>query len=358
MTRSAALALSSLAHAGLLGVVLLACLLTVDSVPEPPIVLRFVPGPPLAMIGRLSAPPGPEGPAREIVAAPLPQPEKPRPSAPEAASATETPAAAGPAVAPSTDAEAAPADAAPAASSPALQVTGAATPALAEKDTFAPPAPSGRYRTTGARSTLTAGVVDSVASGTATAETDAPAAGLLTQVATSSRGTGRAGAPAGIAGVLPERVASVAPETRPASAGTADAAAGAGDAAPGDPAVLLGRRYRLDLVDARALGRSTHDGWRYNQLLPLLSEAYRKVALLPGVAAHMQALDDDVRSVRVDPDAIVIAYADGTRHVVAPTRDGLVALYVGTGAAGRTKIDELQRALGALRRLLDAGDRS
>ena len=56
MTRSAALAYSGLAHAGLLVAIIVGCLLTVDPVPEPPIVLRFVPGPPLAMIGRLSEP--------------------------------------------------------------------------------------------------------------------------------------------------------------------------------------------------------------------------------------------------------------------------------------------------------------
>jgi len=60
-------------------------------------------------------------------------------------------------------------------------------------------------------------------------------------------------------------------------------------------------------------------------------------------------------SIRVDPDAVIIAYRDGTRHVIAPTKDGLVALYVTRGASGRGKVEEAQRALGALRRMARDG---
>ncbi len=41
-------------------------------------------------------------------------------------------------------------------------------------------------------------------------------------------------------------------------------------------------------------------------------------------------------------------------HVIVPTADGLIALYIsanGGGTAGRTKVQEAERALGALRRI-------
>ncbi len=140
---------------------------------------------------------------------------------------------------------------------------------------------------------------------------------------------------------------------RAPAAGAPGAGEDEADASPGDeePATQLGRRYSVHLVDARRLGHSTHDGWRYNQIVPALSDAYRRIAGL-GDAITALAADGDIVSVRVDPDAVVIVYRDGTRHVIAPTRDGLVALYVAIGPTDRTKVEEAQRALAALRRLL------
>lgn len=138
----------------------------------------------------------------------------------------------------------------------------------------------------------------------------------------------------------------------PGSGGDAAVPDRARGANGGDAAVLLGRRYSVHLVNARTLGQSTHDGWRYNLLLPMLSEAYRQAIVLGHGQLAGQMADEEIASVRIDPDAIAIHYRDGTHHVIAPTRDGLVALFVSTGREGRSKVEEGQRALGVLRHLL------
>jgi outer membrane biosynthesis protein TonB len=176
------------------------------------------------------------------------------------------------------------------------------------------------------------------------------------------QGAPRAGLPGGVPGGqgrLPMTVGSfrgtaAGAETKPTAPKDGPADGGSKD----PQADILGRRYSLRLVDARQLGQSTHDGWRYNQLVPLLSEAYRELAPRNGKRSERGAIDDDIVGVRVDPDAIQITYRDGTRHVLAPTQDGLVALYVSAGAGGHGKVEEAQRALGALRRLLQEGVRS
>ena len=63
------------------------------------------------------------------------------------------------------------------------------------------------------------------------------------------------------------------------------------------------------------------------------------------------------RTNAVDADAIAIRYRDGTLHVVAPTSDGLVALFVSSrpGAGPLSKVQEAERALGALHRLAREG---
>ncbi len=118
-------------------------------------------------------------------------------------------------------------------------------------------------------------------------------------------------------------------------------------------AAALGRRYGAALIEAARLGQRTSEGARYSLLVPGLSEAYRQVALRGAWrTAHPEA--DGLASAQVDRDAIAIHYDDGTLHVVVPTGDGLVALYVSTGGgkgAPRSKVHEAERALRALQRL-------
>ncbi len=237
----------------------------------------------------------------------------------------------------------------------------------APKDTFEPPAPGpDAARRDGVHgAALTPGIVDtfpSVAVGRA-----GDGAGLGPPAPFAARpGVPRSttGAPAGSpalpeGSVLPMGTSSVdrVRGGRP-TAGAPSGDPGSGDGAEGpdgQAAALLGRRYNIDLVDASRLGLSTHDGWRYNLLVPMLSELYHRVEGAGRPALPGGPLGDDVLSIRVDPDAVIIGYRDGTRHVIAPTQDGLVALYVTRGAAGRGKVEEAQRALGALRRLAHDG---
>jgi hypothetical protein len=375
MTRLRALALSGLVHALLLGVASFGWLVTVERVPEPPIIVRFVAGPPLARMARPRTHRESPPPMPDAVAVPAPEPVRSQPVPPTVARPAEPPAAATrTGVEPRTtgpDLLSVPQEAAPVA------------PAIAEKDDFALPALTRREPPAGSSAALALGRVDRAALGTVNPGSGPPDAEILQRVAWSGNagagggfapGTGaQAGALAG--GQVGAQVGAQAGAqadaqpgadstdvqpagTRPSFAGIPGGPLDPMDAGRGGAAVLLGRRYHVDLVDARALGRSTHDGWRYDQLLPLLSEAYRRVASLAGVTAHRHGSEEDVRSIRVDPDAIAITYADGTQHVVTPTRDGLVALYVTATAAGRSKVDEIQKALAALRRMLVAEDRS
>jgi hypothetical protein len=114
-------------------------------------------------------------------------------------------------------------------------------------------------------------------------------------------------------------------------------------------ASFLGRKYGTVLVEAARLGQRTNDGSRYSLLVPMLSQAYRSIRFrglwhAPG--------DAPVASVRVDAESVAIRYRDGTLHVIVPTRDGLVALYVSAdprAGSERSKVDEAERALQALR---------
>jgi len=123
-------------------------------------------------------------------------------------------------------------------------------------------------------------------------------------------------------------------------------------------ASFLGRRYGVTLMEASRLGSRTSEGSEYALLLPALTEAYRAV---PFQGRRRGPAGDPVESVQADSDAIAIRYRDGTVHVLAPTKDGLVALYVAgpRGAAGG-KVQEAERALAALQRFsaARAGGRS
>ena len=118
-------------------------------------------------------------------------------------------------------------------------------------------------------------------------------------------------------------------------------------------ASFLGRKYGVHLLEASRLGSRTSEGARYALVLPALSEAYRAVTVRGRLAA---AAGDEVESLQVDRESIAIRYRDGTVHVLAPTEDGLVALYVSAaGAETRSKVDEAERALAVLHRLGRAG---
>lgn len=114
-------------------------------------------------------------------------------------------------------------------------------------------------------------------------------------------------------------------------------------------ASYLSRKYGVSLLEASRLGSRTSDGARYALLLPALSEAYRSV---PFRGRRSGVAGETVESVQVDADAIVIRYRDGTLHVLAPTSDGLVALFVSSrgGASSGSKVQEAERALAALHR--------
>lgn len=135
-----------------------------------------------------------------------------------------------------------------------------------------------------------------------------------------------------------------------------DAAVGSEGAFTGTGlASFLGRKYGVKLMEASRLGARTSDGARYALVVPALSEAYRAVAFRgrrPGPAG------DPVESIEVDKESIAIRYRDGTVHVLAPTSDGLVALYVSAAdTSGLSKVDEADRALSALQRLGRGGGR-
>jgi hypothetical protein len=114
-------------------------------------------------------------------------------------------------------------------------------------------------------------------------------------------------------------------------------------------ASFLGRRYGVTLTEASRLGSRTSDGARYALLVPALSEAMRAIRFR---GRRTGPPGDPVESIQVDAEAVAIRYRDGTVHVLAPTPDGLVALFVSAkSAAGRSKVQEAERALMALQRL-------
>ncbi len=119
----------------------------------------------------------------------------------------------------------------------------------------------------------------------------------------------------------------------------------------------LGRKYGVVLVEMRRLGQRTSDGSRYALLLPMLSEACREIRFQ---GRRRGAAGDAVESIQVDDDGIAIRYRDGTLHVLVPGDDGLVALYISAdspSAVNRSKVEEAERALGALQRIKHTGRR-
>jgi hypothetical protein len=123
-------------------------------------------------------------------------------------------------------------------------------------------------------------------------------------------------------------------------------------------ASFLGRKYGVTMIEARRLGQRTSEGPRYALLLPMLSEACRGIGF---TGRRRGAAGGAVESVQVEEREIAIRYRDGTLHVLVPTADGLVALYVSSGARAAddmSKVEEAERALGVLRRFMQPPKRS
>ncbi len=120
-------------------------------------------------------------------------------------------------------------------------------------------------------------------------------------------------------------------------------------------ASFLGRKYGVTMIEARRLGQRTSDGSRYALLLPMLSEACRGLRF---EGRRRGAAGGTVESVQVNDREIAIRYRDGTLHVLVPTADGLVALYVSADpqtAVDLSKVDEAERALGVLQHFMQPG---
>ncbi|MBP7147635.1 MAG: hypothetical protein KBD01_08830 [Acidobacteria bacterium] len=130
------------------------------------------------------------------------------------------------------------------------------------------------------------------------------------------------------------------------SGGSGGSGGGAGSGIEGLRSELAGR-YGLPLVSVEELGQRSTEAARWNMLLPRLAELLRTVLLHR--PARMSAAG--VSSIVADGRNIVIRYRDGVVHVLAPTSDGLAALFVARTAGARpvvSKVEEAESALDAL----------
>jgi hypothetical protein len=326
------LTLSILTHVALGGLLVLLSLLSFDPIAAPPLTIRFL---------AASPPPPRVVPLREAPK-PLPPPMKPPPLS---ASVRVPPVVIPPPDRPPPKPVPPPPKVEPA---PALRVVDAApeAPRLAFRDQ-APPRPE-----------LALGRVAPESAGAAGRAAEEPELVLLTPGKARPRGPGGglAGAGDGLPS-LPSYDASGAGKVASRADRPRDQPGGLGSEASFEAtglASFLGHKYGVVLIDASRLGQRTSDGSRYSLLVPMLSEAYHHV---PFRGAWRAAGEDEagVASAQVDTDSIAIHYLDGSLHVVVPTRDGLVALYVSAttrrGPGTATKVEEAERALRALRRL-------
>ncbi|PYS96617.1 MAG: hypothetical protein DMF50_04035 [Acidobacteria bacterium] len=321
---------SILLHTAAAGGLVLLSLLTVEPVPEPPILIRFL----------AAAPPAPRlVPLRETRDLPQPPPPRARPLPP--------PAAALPALRLTPIERPRPEPPPLKAEALDLPRSGADPgPAITLRDS-APPRP---------RPALPA--LGRLAAGT-TLSSGSEEPDLVFLVPGKARPQGPGGGIAGRGDGLP---ALPGAEASPGGGGGRRGGGPGGDArgleteAPiADTGLgsFLGRKYGATLVEAARLGQRTSDGARYNLLVPMLSEAYRRIGFR---GAWRGADGDTVQSAQVSAGEVAIRYRDGTLHVVVPTGDGLVALYVSTEqakGAERSKVGEAERALAALRRLAE-----
>ena len=326
------LALSIVVHAGAGVVLIVVSLLTIDPIPAPPIVLRFVVGPP--PVPKFATP---------IDSRPEPRPEP----APAEMRASRVPPLRLP--------PARPARVRPVL--PAVQVEAVDLP----RHSFDPMAPPVAARQTVRPRRTTPAAINRLEATASTPGGSGMAPELVFRTPDSTRRIGPGngivgngdGYPRGV-GADPSVALRVASGSRgPGAVGSLrDESAFTG----GGVASSLAGRYGVSLVEASRLGQRTEEGARYSMLVPLLSEAYRNVR----IRGDWSGREGQLASARVDGDAIALRYRDGTVHVIAATPDGLIALYVSAGrgdSAERSKVYEAERALDALRRLIEAGDR-
>lgn len=321
-------AVSMAAHGAILAGLVVFALTEIESVPPPPLTVRFyaLPPPPPRLVPLSEQepapkpPPPPPRPRPEPAVIPplqLAPPEPPQPTEPPRRRPEPLPARLEPETVPIRVADAA----------PEVKVRDSAPPAAAGVPGIGPLGAQARPR---------------MGSG------EEPELAFLTpgDRQRGAGGTGRDQVPLPGAG-------STAGSIRRGGSGLAtgsDAAVGSEGAFTGTGlASFLGRKYGVKLMEASRLGSRTSDGARYALVVPALSEAYRAVAFRgrrPGPDG------DPVESFEVDRESIAIRYRDGTVHVLAPTSDGLVALYVSAAdATTLSKVDEADRALAALQRL-------
>jgi hypothetical protein len=324
------LTMSILTHVGIGGFLILLSLVSFDPIAAPPLTIRFL----------AASPPAPRVVPLREAPKPPPAPIPPRP-----ASVRLPPVLVRPPDPPRIRPEPPPPKVDP---PPALRVVDAApaVPRIAVRDQ-APPRPGPELGRVAANSVGAAGHA-----------AEEPELVLLTPGKARPRGPGGglAGTGDGLPGV---------PSYESDGAGRAASHGGRAPGPGGDLrseasfeatglASFLGHRYGVALIEASRLGQRTSDGSRYSLLVPMLSEAYHHVPFRgPWRAAGQD--EAGVASAQVDADAIAIHYRDGSLHVVVPTRDGLVALYVSAaaraGSGASTKVEEAERALRALRRL-------
>lgn len=328
------LALSIVVHAGAGVVLIIVSLLTVDPIPAPPIVLRFIAAPPPAP--RIATP-------RESPRAPL---LKPPPPAPVELRASRIPPLRLPPQRPARVAPVPPPVPVEAVNLPQYSADPIARPVLARQAVRAP-------RTIPA-------TIDRLQSTTSSPGGSGMAPELVFRTLASTRRVGRGDGIVGNGDGYPRGVGadpSVALRAAGGSRGPGSIGPLRGEStfAGGGVVSTLAARYGVSLVEASRLGQRTNEGARYSMLVPMLSDAYRDVRIRGDWRGPE---GENLKSARVDDDAIALRYRDGTVHVVAATPDGLIALYVSAGGGDsveRSKVREAERALGALRRLIEAG---
>ncbi len=103
----------------------------------------------------------------------------------------------------------------------------------------------------------------------------------------------------------------------------------------------LARKYGLPLVSVNDLGRRSTEAARWNLLLPEISDLVRKTR---GLGSWRGGPGDEVVSVERDGKSLIIRYRDGIVHVIVPTDDGLVALFVARSKGARPVVSKVQEA--------------
>ncbi len=104
---------------------------------------------------------------------------------------------------------------------------------------------------------------------------------------------------------------------------------------------MLARKYGLPLVSVNDLGQRSTEAARWNLLLPEISDLVRQTRKL---GSWRGGPNDEVVSVERDGKSLIIRYRDGIVHVIVPTDDGLVALFVARSKGARPVVSKVQEA--------------